>query len=344
VAKGPLRTLGAAALAVGAVGAATFAYASLIERKQFTLRKFTVPVLPAGAEPIRVLHVSDLHMAAWQREKQVWVSQLARLAPDLIVDTGDNLGHEDGLIGIRAALEPFRGVPGVYVWGSNDYFGPRPRNPLKYFTGPSRLHHTPTELDLASLKGYLDGLGFTDLNNTATALEIKGTRFEFVGVDDPHRRFDDLGRATDALKALPNVEQRPKGPSRNGRPAVAGFETPATRAPQPAGSPVVRVGVAHAPYQRVLNAFVDEGARLIFAGHTHGGQVCVPVYGALVTNCDIPREQVKGLSMWRHRLSSAYLHVSAGLGTSIYAPVRFACRPEATLLTLVPEGQASVRR
>ena len=76
------------------------------------------------------------------------------------------------------------------------------------------------------------------------------------------------------------------------------------------------------------------GAQLMLAGHTHGGQVCVPGYGALVTNCDIPRTQVKGLSLWRHGLRSAYLHVSAGLGTSIYAPIRFACPPEATLLTL----------
>ncbi|AYG04193.1 metallophosphoesterase [Gryllotalpicola protaetiae] len=310
--RSPLRTLGAAALAVGAVGAATFAYASLIERKQFTLREFTAPVLPAGAEPIRVLHLSDLHMAAWQREKQVWLTKLAQLKPDLIVDTGDNLGHEDGLIGIRAALEPFKGVPGVYVWGSNDYFGPSPRNPVKYFTGPSRLHPKPTSLDIAGLKAYLDGLGFTDLNNTATAIEIKGTRLEFFGVDDPHRHYDDLDAAADALA----------GVAAEGR--------------------SVRIGVAHAPYQYVLNSFIDHGARLIFAGHTHGGQVCVPGCGALVTNCDLPRKQAKGLSMWRHQLRSAYLHVSAGLGTSIYAPVRFACKPEATLLTLVPEGQASV--
>jgi predicted MPP superfamily phosphohydrolase len=86
----------------------------------------------------------------------------------------------------------------------------------------------------------------------------------------------------------------------------------------------------------VLDTFVTYGASLIFAGHTHGGQVCLPGYGALVTNCDIPRRQAKGLSIWRHAFRSAYLNVSAGLGTSIYAPFRFACPPEATLLTLVP--------
>ena len=61
--------------------------------------------------------------------------------------------------------------------------------------------------------------------------------------------------------------------------------------------------------------------------------------GALTTNCGIERERVSGLHQHpsgpgpRQR---SYLHVSAGLGTSPYAPVRFFCRPEATLLTLVP--------
>jgi predicted MPP superfamily phosphohydrolase len=315
---GALRAVGGAVAAVAAVGAATLAYASLIERKQFTLREFTVPLLPAGAEPIRVLHLSDLHMAAWQHDKQSWIRRLAQLEPDLIVNTGDNLGHEDGLLGIRAGLEPFRGAPGVYVWGSNDYFGPSPKNPLKYFTGPSKLHHTQQSLDLASLKGFLDELGLTDVNNTAASLEVKGTRLEFFGVDDPHRHFDRLDEMGDAL---------------------AHAEADAATARRPGG---VRIGVAHAPYQYVLNNFVEHGAQLIFAGHTHGGQVCVPGYGALVTNCDIPRKQVKGLSTWRAKGRAAFLHVSAGLGTSIYAPVRFACRPEASLLTLVPAEQASV--
>ena len=84
----------------------------------------------------------------------------------------------------------------------------------------------------------------------------------------------------------------------------------------------------------MLNSFVTHGAELIFAGHTHGGQVCVPGLPALVTNCDIPREQAKGLSVWHHARRAAYLNVCAGLGTSIYAPVRFACPPEAVVVTL----------
>jgi predicted MPP superfamily phosphohydrolase len=98
----------------------------------------------------------------------------------------------------------------------------------------------------------------------------------------------------------------------------------------------VTIGVTHAPYRRVLDAFVTYGANAIFGGHTHGGQVRVPGLPALVTNCDIPREQASGLSTWTHAQRTAWLNVSAGLGTSIYAPVRFACPPEAVIVTLTP--------
>jgi predicted MPP superfamily phosphohydrolase len=97
----------------------------------------------------------------------------------------------------------------------------------------------------------------------------------------------------------------------------------------------LRLGVTHAPYRRVLDGMVRDGFELILAGHTHGGQLCVPGVGALVTNCDLPRQQAKGLSRHEFGGRTSWLHVSAGLGTSPYAPVRFACPPEATLLTLV---------
>ncbi|UAJ80434.1 metallophosphoesterase [Leifsonia sp. ZF2019] len=317
-----LRPLGTALAVLGATGAAAFAYGSLIERRAYTLREVSAPVLPAGSEPIRVLHLSDLHMAPWQRDKQEWVRSLAALKPDLVVDTGDNLSHENGLEGIRAALDAFRGTPGVFVHGSNDYFGPQLKNPLKYFTGPSKKNgSTAPRLDTASLTAYLRDLGWLDLNNAVGSLDIRGTHLELFGVDDPHVRFDRVEAIPGALDEL--REDDPYSDD-----AMWPEDEPAT------ARPTVTLGVVHAPYRRVLDAFVTYGAAMIFAGHTHGGQVCVPGYGALVTNCDIPRKQVKGLSIWRHAFRSAFLNVSAGLGTSIYAPVRFACRPEATLVTL----------
>jgi predicted MPP superfamily phosphohydrolase len=291
----------------------TFAWASLVERRMYLLRRVEIPVLAPGAQPIRVLHLSDLHMAPWQHDKQEWVRELAELEPDLIVDTGDNLGHADGLSGLRNAFADFTGIPGVFVNGSNDYYGPQPRNPLKYFSGPSHKTLNPPTLDIEALTGYLEGLGWHDLNNRAASIDVRGTHLEFFGVNDPHRHWDKLEVLTGAIDEL----------RENDGDAAAASST-------------VTIGVTHAPYQRVLNSFVTHGAQVMFAGHTHGGQVCIPGFGALVTNCDIPRSQVKGLSIWTHAFRSAYLNVSAGLGTSIYAPVRFACPPEATLVTLVP--------
>lgn len=296
--------------AVGAAGAAAAVWGIGIERYLFTVREATASALPEGAAPLRILHISDAHMAPWQHRKQDWLASLAQVKPDLIVNTGDNLGHRDGLEGIRRAFEPFAGIPGVFVHGSNDVSEPSPRNPLKYFTGPSKSTSEPRRLDTAAMDAYFtDELGWTDLNNTAARLTVAGLDVDLVGVDDPHRRWDRLDALPDALDAL----------------GARSSTTPV-------------LGVAHAPYQRVLNGFIDLGVDAIFGGHTHGGQVCLPGFGALVANCDIPLKQAKGLSTWEHKGRTVPLNVSAGCGHSIYAPVRFACRPEATLLTLTARG------
>ncbi|OJX65270.1 MAG: metallophosphatase [Micrococcales bacterium 73-13] len=314
------RSVGAVGTALGVVaaaGAAALAWGALIERNRFQLRQEIVPVLAPGARPITVLHLSDLHMAPWQREKQDWLARIASITePDLVVSTGDLLGHERGLEGLRRAFAPFRerGTPGAFVHGSNDYVAPSARNPFAYFLGPSRDRRPPERLDTAALERYLTGeLGWLDLGNRARAIDLRGSRLELIGVDDPH-----IGR--DRLDLLPGLVEEM-------REQLAEQEPPPERA--------VTVAVAHAPYRRVLDAFTTQGADLILAGHTHGGQVRVPGLPALVTNCDIPREQAQGLSTWRHARRSAWLEVSAGVGTSIYAPVRFACPPEAVVVTLV---------
>ena len=297
------RTLARSTLAVAGAGLGCLAYAALYEVRAFTLRRFDVPVLPAGATPVRVLHISDLHLTPSTRARQEWVAGLAALEPDLVIDTGDNLAHQDAVPAVLAALGRLLDVPGVYVWGSNDYYAPTPKNPLAYFTGPSTFGPDDRlELPWQDLDAGFRRAGWTDLTHRRTTLEVNGVRIGFRGTDDEH-----LGRADYA--------------------AVAG--------PVDRDAVDVSLAVTHAPYRSVLDPMAADGHDLIVAGHTHGGQICVPFYGALVTNCDLDARRVKGLSTHSSGGRTSQLHVSGGLGTSPYAPFRFACRPEATLMTLV---------
>jgi len=311
----PVAKTAATALgAVAAVGVGAVAYGTFVERNRYMVRHEVLPVLEPGARSLTVLHLADLHLAPWQTAKQEWVRSLADLEPDLVINTGDNIGHEDAHEALEYTLAPFAGAAGVYVNGSNDYAGPSFKNPVRYFTGPSKHKKKSIVLDTPRMESYFENeLGWLSLNNTARAMTIKGSQLEFFGVNDAHRGWDRLGALPGAIEDMrENVEW------------------PAGRGTQDS----ISIGVTHAPYQRVLNSFVNNGADVIFAGHTHGGQVRLPGLPAIVTNCDIPRDQAQGLSVWHNARRAAYLNVSAGIGTSIYAPFRFACRPEAVVVTL----------
>jgi predicted MPP superfamily phosphohydrolase len=298
-------TAGLAAMGVGGL-----AYASLIERNAFTLRRASIPVLPPGAASLRILHISDIHLLPRQARKIEWIRSLGALHPDLIVNTGDNLADLDAVPAVLRALEPLLAVPGVFVLGSNDYFAPSLKNPGRYLTSSHDRASVSSPLPTADLVDAFTRAGWADLSNARATLSVGGQALEFVGVDDPHLKYDRYS-------------------------VVAGRNDP---------SAALTVGVTHAPYQRILDAMTADGAGLVFAGHTHGGQLCLPLYGTLVTNCDLDRHRAKGVSRWwpgagpspsaQAPAGAAWLEVSAGLGTSPFAPVRFACRPEATLLTL----------
>jgi uncharacterized protein len=283
------------------LGAATLAYASLVERNLFTLRRYVVPVLAADAEPLRILHLSDLHMTPGQRRKQEWVAALAATDPDLVVVTGDNLAHVDAVPAALRALQPLLDYPGVYVFGSNDYNGPVFKNPFSYFGTRGPVAGVEgVELPYEDLREVLTGAGWTDLNNARGVVKAGGRTIEVVGVDDPHIERDDY-------------------------PSVAGPVDPTAD---------LHLALTHSPEPAVLDRMAEDGFDLLLAGHTHGGQVCVPGIGALVTNSGLDRRMAKGLHRWPG--SDAWLHVSAGLGTHPTAPVRFACPPEASILTLIP--------
>jgi uncharacterized protein len=274
-----------------------------IERYLFAIRRESLSILPAGSQPLTLLHIGDLHIAPWQKRKLAWVKKLGELSPDLVVNTGDNLGHTAAVGPTLTALQPLLERTGVFVNGSNDYHAPELRNPLAYLGGPSKAGHGHP-LQTERLVGGFTSAGWLDLNNRQGRAVIKGVSINFVGVDDAHDGLDDLASISSKDELA-------------------------------SGADLV-IGVSHAPYLRVIDAMGEAGVDLLLAGHTHGGQVCIPGFGALVTNCDLPRKNAKGLSSWNINGKTLILNVVAGLGHSIYAPVRFACRPEVRLLTLLP--------
>lgn len=309
------------ALATVGAGVGVLGYSTLVEPRSFALRRYNVPVLPPQAPPVKILQVTDLHLTPRQHYRANWLRGLDILEPDLVISTGDNLAHMEAVPAVLDAYGPLLGRPGVFVLGSNDYFPPVLKNPFGYFTQSHRRGASMTRKRLPTqdlVDGFKTG-GWLSVIHRRRRLTVAGVDLEIVGVNDPHIEMDHYDR-------------------------VAG----------PASSDAdLTIGVTHAPYQRVLDPMAADGAKLLIAGHTHGGQVCVPGYGALVTNCDLDTRRARGLTRWwpgagqqdeRGRVprdvpgNAAYLHVSAGLGASPYSPFRLACRPEATLLTLTPRS------
>ena len=273
------------------------AYGVVIERSWFRVVRHRLAILPADAPaPLTVLHLSDLHFVRRDDRK---VRFLERLPPaDVTVVTGDLLAEPEAVAAAVAGVRPVRGrLASWFVLGSNDYFAPRPLNYFAYFR-QRRKQRWARLGNAPELIRSLDADGWEDLTNLRREVSLDGVEVELLGLDDAHIRRHDL-------------------------------RTAPRRRPDRFG-----IAVMHSPDSAPETAAL--GYDLLFAGHTHGGQVRLPLIGALVTNCSMPRRLVSGLI----RLGPSVLHTSPGLGTGKYAPFRFWCRPEATILELTRRGAA----
>lgn len=279
------------------------------------------------------------------------------------------------------------GVPGAYVFGDHDFYASRAGNPLKYLwstsessragsVGAKRIGEPGQGNRLSRL---LADSGWLDLNNANGSLDVRGVRLEFSGVNDPHGHrdqyvgFDSDGVGeprqagvgageTSAAGVTSGGETREAEVTGTGGPGKTevtsgggrhqggasagevGFSNEYLRATGRS----VRLGLSHAPYARVLNQFLSDGTDLVFCGHTHGGQVCLPGGHALVTNCDLDPQFASGLFEWQADTcqgiesetgkpdrASMSVCVSPGLGTSPFTPWRVFCPPVAYIVELV---------
>src|SRR5699024_4955165 len=262
-------------------GVATVAWAARSAR-QFTIRHETLAILPAGQQPIRILHIGDMHLVSGDTQKIQFVRNLTALRPDVVINIGDNPGEINAINDLCTALEPLLHVPGVFFAGSNDFHGPKPVNPLKYLRAPSSLDdsdHLRETIDAGTMfqtftaPGMWQPIAQRNLNMTLSG----GVTLQFAGTHDAHM-----------------------GPVQ-----WPGFSATTS-------TTTIKTGVTHAPYRHVLDAAIADGADLVLAGHTHGGQVTLPEYGAIVTNCDLPTGLAAGLFPWRSAGKQGLINVTAG--------------------------------
>ena len=304
--RGLLRTAGTLVGGLGlaglAAGGAALAWGS-VERTMPVLRRYEVPVR-AHVPEVTILQIADLHLFEGQEFLLRFLSDVAASEHfDMVVATGDNFGSTEALDMVMDAYRPFLSYPGAFVLGSNDYYSPIPKRWSRYLSR-SKPHPVRVVPDLPFLPmvRQMRQAGWLDLSNASGTLRLPTGMVSLLGTDDAHIYRDRLGAPASSWGA----------------------------------SDVLRLGVTHAPYTRVVSALTEVGSDLILAGHTHGGQIGIPGFGAIITNCDISRPYAKGLKRWQAPGSTAWLHVSAGLGTSPYAKVRIATRPEASLLHVFP--------
>jgi predicted MPP superfamily phosphohydrolase len=277
------------------VAGTAVAAGALLEPHFPVLRRETVPALPAGSDTLTVLHLSDLHLLPRHGRRSRWIAQLAEHKPDLAVVTGDLWSSVRALPLLGATLAALTADGTPGVFVPGNNDYYSPLPPTFFgYVTGNEPRRHGPDMPWDRVVRTLTDLGWTDLTHRRTAMSLRGIDVTLTGTDDAHLRRDRYAE-------------------------VAGPVT---------GD--IGIGVTHTPQRRVLDAFVADGHQLLLAGHTHGGQLRMPAVGALVTNCDLDRARARGLS--RH--GTSWLHVSAGLGTSPYAPVRLCCRPEASLLTL----------
>jgi len=264
----------------------------------YQLRQEFLPILPSGAGQIRILHFSDLHLTPSRKREIADIKSWAALKPDLVISTGDFLAHRDGVEVALNALNELLDIPGLFVFGSNDYYGPRFKNPFSYLKSDDGERRLGEKLPIKQFDSELKKRGWINLNNSKSSIKINGITIDVRGTDDAHLELDDYKKVVG--KASGDIS----------------------------------IGVTHAPYKRVLDAMEQDGLDLIFAGHTHGGQVRLPWFGgsrSLTTNCDLPNWRSRGLT---RNENGPWLNVSAGMGYSPFAPFRIFCPSEVSLITL----------
>jgi len=269
--------------AVG-VGAAVPGYAKFVEPGWFDVTKTQVR-WPNVQTPIRILHMTDLH--AGSDTPYELVSEAISLGlsqkPDFACLTGDYIswGTRPDQDRFQEMLKPLPSQVPVYASFGNHDGG--------FWAAQKRGFKS-----IEPLREFMEAVGIHCLHNSSTAIEVRDTRLNVVGMGDAWSgEFDP---AT----------------------AFSEMEEPGNRTIVLSHNPDTVQDMAPYPWELTLS------------GHTHGGQVVVPVVGYAPYVPVQDRRFIQGLCPFEDR----WVHVSRGVG-SLHG-IRLACRPEVSIVDLIP--------
>ncbi len=254
-------------------------------------RELRLRALDPGLAGLSILHVSDLHFRGPEPWKQQALGRLESLDPDLVVFTGDFIDGREGIAAAAEVCRRLRGRLGTYaVLGNHDYHSYGIIHFLRDVRAKTMRGNRRTYTP--ELVSALEEAGVTVLGNASRRLKANSAPFWVIGVDDVY------SGQMDFAAAMGDVEG-------------AGL----------------RLLLAHSP--DALEGDHPDGLDLVLAGHTHGGQICLPGGGAITTRTRLRLPRGAGVMA----LKGTVLHVSAGVGAT-GLPLRLFCPPEASLLTL----------
>ena len=282
-------------------------YATLGEPYRPVFRRHRVAV-PGGWPSLSILHISDLHVRRGaERLFRAQRARLAGLTPDLVCVTGDVCEKVADIDLVADLLQTMRPRLGTFiVLGNHEHNASLPADlKQRHASGWRRLLgavlrrfaprvHSDGEEEAHAMAEALEAAGFHVLHNAGQRVEIGGRTLWVAGCDSAWAGHADM------LAAM------------SGRAAGEACLT-----------------LIHEPD---LAFEADEhGADLILAGHTHGGQVRLPLLGAPYT---LHADERIGIAAGFQRIGEGLLHITAGLGHTI--PLRFLCPPEAVWLDCEP--------
>lgn len=265
-----------------------------VEPRWYRLRRIKIRLSTGLSTPVTILQLSDMHFPFFVRSVEKFFKKLIPLNPDFVFITGDLIETDEGIEPCVRLLSGIKARLGMFaVFGNHDYYHYDLWEAIVF--NFDRTKYPRKQNNYGLLKKSLAAAGCRVLDNENTTVPNGRDLFRIIGVQDL------VTSRADIPKAFRGV-----------------------------GADGVKILLTHS-----IDAVAEIGESpvdLALAGHTHGGQICLPLIGMppVGTHCKLGRKYAAGLARFRKIIT----YTTHGIGVGRILFFRLFCRPEAVLIEL----------